>query len=199
MKQYWTQEELIEHFTFLPNEVHFIGNKTGETRLGFAIGELLSMLEFRSNNEKYQPILKALHLIKQHIGSRQKYFPVCDAVPIRDVVLPKFQKVVLETDTKVELRVNRINYEISVLHSLRDKLRCKEIWVIGANRYRNPDEDLPMDFEERREDYYENLGLSLDVESMISKLQKDLHHSLNRLNITIPQNSKVSISNYRGG
>ncbi|EJR29172.1 Tn3 family transposase [Bacillus mycoides] len=165
----------------------------------FAIGELLSMLEFRSNNEKYQPIIKALHIIKQHIGSRQKYFPVCDAVPIRDVVPPKFQKVILETDTKGELRVNRINYEISVLHSLRDKLRCKEIWVIGANRYRNPDEDLPADFEERREDYYENLGLALDVESMISKLQKDLHQSLNRLNLTIPQNSKVSISNYKGG
>nr|WP_225986899.1 hypothetical protein [Bacillus cereus] len=84
------------------------------------------MLEFRSNNEKYQPIIKALHLIEQHISSRQKYLPVCDAVPIRDVVPTKFQKVVLETDTKGELRVNRINYEISVLHSLRDKLRCKK-------------------------------------------------------------------------
>lgn len=40
-----------------------------------------------------------------YIGSRQKYFSVCDAVPIRDVVPPKFQKVVLETDTKGDLRV----------------------------------------------------------------------------------------------
>jgi hypothetical protein len=41
-------------------------------------------------------------------------------------------------------RINRINYEISVLQALRERLCCKEIWVLGANRYRNPDEDLPI-------------------------------------------------------
>ena len=49
-------------------------------------------------------------------------------------------------------RVNRITYEICVLEALREQLRCKEIWVAGANRYRNPDEDLPADFEARRDD-----------------------------------------------
>jgi hypothetical protein len=39
-------------------------------------------------------------------------------------------------------RINRINYEISVLQALRERLCCKEIWVLGANRYRNPDEDF---------------------------------------------------------
>jgi hypothetical protein len=33
---------------------------------------------------------------------------------------------------------------------LRERLRCKEIWMVGANRYRNPDEDLPTDFEAQR-------------------------------------------------
>ncbi len=42
-------------------------------------------------------------------------------------------------------RVNRIAYEVSVLHALREGLRCKEIWVVGADRYRNPDDDLPRD------------------------------------------------------
>ena len=27
--------------------------------------------------------------------------------------------------------------------TLRERLRCKEIWVVGADRYRNPDDDLP--------------------------------------------------------
>ena len=35
----------------------------------------------------------------------------------------------LEQDASGERRVNRINYEISVLHSLREGLRCKAIWV----------------------------------------------------------------------
>ena len=30
--------------------------------------------------------------------------------------------------------------------ALRERLRCKEVWVAGADRYRNPDEDLPADF-----------------------------------------------------
>ena len=56
-------------------------------------------------------------------------------------------------------RVNRVTYEIAVLEALRERLRCKEIWVVGANRYRNPDDDLPADFEQNREDYYRALNL----------------------------------------
>jgi hypothetical protein len=41
-----------------------------------------------------------------------------------------------------------------LLQALRVQLRCKEIWVVGANRYRNPDEDLPADFEVERVPYY---------------------------------------------
>jgi hypothetical protein len=51
-----------------------------------------------------------------------------------------------------EDRINRINYEISTLQVICDKLRCKEIWVPGSERYRNPDEDLPQDFKLRREE-----------------------------------------------
>jgi len=53
----------------------------------------------------------------------------------------------VEYNQKGEKRVNRINYEMCVLSSLRDRLRNKSIWVLGANRYRNPDEDLPADSE----------------------------------------------------
>jgi TnpA family transposase len=164
-----------------------------------AIGELLNTLEFRSNNSKYQPIIEALELIKKHIGTKQKFFAVADDVPIDDVIPPKFKKVVLETDKNGDLRVNRMNYEISVLYSIRDKLRCKEIWVVGANRYRNPDEDLPGDFEERREEYYESLGLRLAADSVIKDLKQSLHNALDQLNQTIPQNPKVRITNHKGG
>ena len=49
--------------------------------------------------------------------------------------------------------MNRITYEICVLQTLREKLRCKEIWVVGADLYRNPDDDLPADFEPHRGTY----------------------------------------------
>ncbi len=38
-------------------------------------------------------------------------------------------------------------YEVATFRALREQLRCKEIWVAGGWRYRNPDEDLPKDFE----------------------------------------------------
>jgi hypothetical protein len=164
-----------------------------------AISELLRNLEFRSNNPKHRPVIEALDLVKRYIGTKQKYFPIDNDVPINEVIPPKFMKVVLEKDTKGNPRVNRINYEIAVLQSLRDKLRCKEIWVVGADRYRDPDEDLPLDFEEKRQEYYEALGLSMDVEPIISKLQNELHNKLGQLNQTIPKNPKVSITNHRNG
>ncbi|MFC7439594.1 Tn3 family transposase [Laceyella putida] len=164
-----------------------------------AIGNLLKILDFRSNNSEYQPIIKALDLIKKHIETKQKYFAVDDDVPIDDVIPPKFKKVVLETDRNGDLRINRMNYEISVLHSLREKLKCKEIWVVGADRYRNPDEDLPADFEARRKEYYESLGLRLNADSVINDLKQSLHRALDQLNQNIPQNPKVSIGSHKGG
>ena len=47
-------------------------------------------------------------------------------------------------------RILRSVYECGVFQTLREKLRCKEIWVVGADRWRNPDEDLPADFETNR-------------------------------------------------
>ena len=165
-------------------KVYYRMRSSYRTSYRTAIGELLKILEFRSNNSEYQPIIEALDLIKKHIeiGSKQKYFAVADDVPIEDVIPPKFKNVVLETDKNGDLRVNRMNYEISVLYSLREKLKCKEIWVVGADRYRNPDEDLPSDFEERRKEYYESLGLGLDVDSVINYLKHSLHRALNQLN-----------------
>lgn len=90
-----------------------------------------------------------------------------DKVPIDGVIQPKWKEIIIETDNKGIERVNRINYEIAVLQSLRTRLRCKEIWIEGANRYRNPDEDLPQDFEENKEEYFQALKAPLDVEPFI--------------------------------
>jgi hypothetical protein len=37
MKRTWTSEELLEHFTLLPDELAAVSNKSGATRLGFAV------------------------------------------------------------------------------------------------------------------------------------------------------------------
>jgi hypothetical protein len=62
-------------------------------------------------------------------------------------------------------------------------LRCKEIWVAGANRYRNPDEDLPADFEENCSAYYQALNLPVDADSFIAELQTEMRQALTKLDI----------------
>jgi hypothetical protein len=37
MKREWHPDELVEHWTILPGDRHLIGNKSGPTRLGFAV------------------------------------------------------------------------------------------------------------------------------------------------------------------
>src|SRR3546814_7189823 len=73
-----------------------------------------------------------------------------------------------------EGRVNRISYELCVLAQLRDRIRSKEIWVVGADRYRNPDDDLPKDFDARREAYYTGLNLTADARAFSSAIREEL-------------------------
>jgi len=87
------------------------------------------------------------------------------------VVRPLWRDAVLDPGPDGKPRVNRITYEICVLEALRERLRSKVVWVVGADRYRNPDEDLPGDFADRRTPYYEALGLPLDADAFIAGLQ----------------------------
>ncbi len=119
-----------------------------------AIPQLLDILEFRSNNQIHQPVIHAIQVIREYANRGQRYFASKDDIPIDGVIQPKWKDTIIETDTNGTRRVNRINYEIAVLQSLRGKLRCKEIWIQGANRYRNPEEDLPQDFDDYKEEHF---------------------------------------------
>src|SRR5207237_8580640 len=120
--------------------------------------QVLQALEFRSNNAVHQPLIEALELLKRYANSSQRLYPAREKVPLRGVVPPAIEELVVRGDGKGEQRVDRINYEIYVLRELRERLRCKEIWVVGADRYRNPDDDLPQDFDVKRRSYYDDPG-----------------------------------------
>jgi hypothetical protein len=102
---------------------------------------ILAALEFRSNNATHRPLLNAIGAIQRDQGDSRQYFALSD-IAVDDVIRPKWRDIVVEDAPDGGKRVNRINYEICVLQTLRDKLRCKEVWVVGAKRYRNPDDDL---------------------------------------------------------
>jgi len=65
--------------------------------------------------------------------------------------------------------------------------------VEGADRYRNPDEDLPVDFETNRQVYYQALKQPTDVESFIESVQQDMHHWLGKLDAGLPEDPMVRL------
>jgi hypothetical protein len=70
---------------------------------------------------------------------------------------------------------------------------------IGANRYRDPDEDLPADFELKREGYYKALNLPLDADRFITELQTEMCEALNAFDGGLKKNRCVRIGPKGGG
>jgi TnpA family transposase len=163
------------------------------------VPRLLATLEFRSNNDRHQPLIQALALLKQYAGSALRTYPVEEQVPLEGVVPSQWRDAVREVGKDGQERINRVTYEICVLQTLRERVRCKELWVVGANRYRNPEEDLPHDFEQQRDTYYASLNLPLDADTFLARLRHDLSTALQSLDHTLPKNPYVKILPKRGG
>ena len=160
---------------------------------------LLNLLEFRSNNEIHKPVIEGLELLKKYIGSRERYYDSSENVPTDGIIGASLSELILETNDDGSVKINRINYELAVLQALRDGLRCKEIWVVGANRYRNPEDDLPTDFEQQKEAYYQALQQPEDVEAFISNLRSLMTDGLTRLDQGMPKNDPVKILTKNNG
>lgn len=154
---------------------------------------LLDVFEFRSNNTAHQPVLEALTWIKHFQHDRRRILCEEDGVPIDEIVPRKWLDLIITKDATGRRRINRISYELCVLMALRDRLRCKEIWIVGADRYRNPDDDLPKDFDRRRAAYYADLGLDQDAEAFTARLKHEMAAELRRLDTAMPNNEGVRL------
>jgi len=154
---------------------------------------LLATLEFRSNNDAHRPVIDALHLLKKYANNKARNYPPDEMVPLDGIVLGPWKDAIYDEDKKGARKVNCVIYEICVLQILRERLRCKEIWVIGASRYRNPDEDLPTDFDSRRGAYYAALRLPQDGKVFIDTLRQEVEHELKKFNEELPGNKHVHL------
>src|SRR3546814_12976630 len=94
----------------------------------------LSVLEFRSNNAVWRPVLAALDWIRSKVDGGCRFVPLQD-VPIDEVIPARWRSSVIDDDG----RVNRSGYELCVLTTLRDRIRSKEIRVVGTDRFCHPD------------------------------------------------------------
>lgn len=191
-----TLQHLVEEFKTLgvdtELEVHESIRSSYGTHYRRMLLPVLDQLEFQSGNHLYRPVINAINIIKENRHSN-KHFYAADEVPVDGVIQKKWRNIVVVTSKLGEERINRINYEICVLRALRKSLRNKEVWVKGADRYRNPEEDLPADFSDNREHYYSLLDVPADGNEFISQLKTTLRQWLKILNDGIPQNQKVRL------
>ena len=152
----------------------------------------LDALTFRSNNAVHRPVIDALAVLQANRDSRRQYYDV-DEVPIEGVVPKKWRHIVIDLSKEGTERVNRIDYEVCVLRALRKRLRIKEIWVEGADRYRDPEQDLPADFDEKRDIYYDMLKVPKDAKIFVAQVQSSMRQWLKTFNDGLPGNSKVKL------
>ncbi len=102
---------------------------------------LIEALEFRCSNTAYRPVMDALELLQRHLDApgQQRCYHAGELVPIAGVVPEEWREAVVD-----ELgRVERVPYELCVLRALREAIRRREIYVVGARRWRDADEDPP--------------------------------------------------------
>jgi hypothetical protein len=173
-------------------KVHMVIRSSYGSHYRRMLPKLLEILDFRSNNAIYRPLLNAIDMIKKCSDEQQQYHKLSE-IAVEGIIRPKWRDVVIEEGPDGEKRINRINYELCVLESLRAQIRCKEVWITGAERFRNPDDDLPNDFVQRRVICYEQLGLPLAADTFIETLKSEMTMALERLNRRLPQNPYVRL------
>jgi TnpA family transposase len=155
--------------------------------------ELLDVLEFDSNNSMHRPVIDALSVVSEFKDSRVRFFPDDLDVPVHKGIVGNWATLVFNDDLP-QRRVVRTVYEICTFQALREQLRCKEVWVHGADRWRNPDDDLPADFDDRRLDYYTALRQPLDPSEFIDRLREEMETELAALDGEIDRLDWVDIA-----
>mgnify|MGYP000981002651 CR=1 FL=1 len=161
--------------------------------------KLLDVLEFRSSNTAHQPVIEALSLIHRYAAGRLSYYPVGEDVPIHHGVTGEWADLVWRRDQSGATRVVRMVYEVCTLQALRDRLRCKEVWVAGADKWRNPDQDLPADFDDKREEHFRQLNKPLHAPAFIDELRNELEAELASLNDEAPKLAWLDITDRSTG
>ena len=156
------------------------------------LAPLLAALEFKCNNTAYRPVMDAIGLLARYTGveASGRLYAAEETVPIDGVVPKAWLEGVLDADTG---RIERIPYELCVLIALKDALRRREVYVEGAGRWRDPDEDLPGDFEDNRDVHYAALAKPVDASAFVADLRGRLSAGLDRLNTTLAQGTSGGV------
>lgn len=120
-------------------------------------------------------------------------------VPERRGTTGTWEDLVFRNDKRGRRRVVRMVYETVTFQALREALRCKEIWVVGAHSSRDPEEDPPKDFPERRIGNSAELRKPPDPKDFIAELKAEMRAELEGLDTAPPKLDWVEIKDRKSG
>jgi hypothetical protein len=89
-------------------QVHLIMRASYSHHYRRMVPELLDILDFRSNNELYRPVIRAMQLVKDYVRSPRQYYPDHEIIPIKEVVAAKWREFVVEKEDDGTEKVNRL-------------------------------------------------------------------------------------------
>jgi TnpA family transposase len=178
---------------FYRAHVHTVMRRAYRSHYRRMLPPLLATRELRSHNATHQPLIRALTLLKQSLPRRVRPYPVAEDVPLEGVIRAPGRAAGVATATQGRQRVHRLPYEMWVLQARRDQLRCTEIWVVGADRYRNPDEDVPQDVAAQRSTYDAALKLPSQAEASIQQVPQEMRDARAALDRTLSRHADVEI------
>lgn len=164
-----------------------------------SIWALMSVLRFGADPQ-LSKILKAINFLKkvnnedadENILSLKErlYAPILleNIIPLNWLPF-----VTIKTNHPTKVHINWNAFELALFERLETELPLKNIWVENAFRYRNPMEDMPPDFDDNEDYYFNLLRLPRDVEDFIKGLKQPLDEHLYQLDKSILTNPKVVI------
>lgn len=156
---------------------------------------LLKTLELGDHVET--KLLNVIKLIIEHINDKEflnEYYPDSHEI-VETKLLAKDDLEIIKT---ADGKFKRIYYELAILNLLANYLKCKNIWVKGAAKYYDPDKDLPQDFDDNKNFYYNILGLPQDAEEFTKPLKNEMLSSIRHFNTTILNDEDVNIGIKKG-
>lgn len=141
---------------------------------------VLDTLVFKASNPAHQPIIDGLRIVKRYLVAKHTYYPQEENIP--DQLLSGHWKKTVYQQTPDGNRVLKHYFELCVLERLEKALNCKEIWVEDAYLYRNPDLNLPQDWNQCSIEYCTRHKIPLTAEDFIDPIKQELTENLEKAN-----------------
>lgn len=193
-----TIDHLIKARTFSKNLQKTLQEsiiKRYSARYRTSIFRVLDCIDLHSSNANF---LDAMRLIQLHHKNKLKYYPLTETISIEGIISKQQQKHIFETDELGKQRVLKKDYECIVLKLLRRKLLHKEVWVSGSYKYRDPIDDLPKDFEQRREEYCAMLNMPVSAKDFVNNVKADMTKNIHSFDNRFIENEFVNIVMKKG-